>query len=119
MASLPPDLEQFVHDQLAKGRYQSASDVLCDAVRLLREREVRLEALRGDIDRGITQLNTGEFVEIDSETALQWAIRLLKVAPLEVEARRQAGLILVRRGEHKSAEELLRGSPKKLARPRR
>jgi len=71
MASLPPDLEQFVHDQLATGKYQSATDVLCDGVRLLRDREVRLESLRNEIDRGITQLDRGEFVELDLEAAMQ------------------------------------------------
>jgi len=71
MPSLPPDLEQFVHDQLATGKYLSSSDVLCDAVRLLRERELRREVLQREIDRGITQLDSGEFVELDSEVALQ------------------------------------------------
>jgi len=70
-APLPPDLEQFVFDQLAKGKYQSATDVVCDAVRLLREREERLESLRAEIDQGIEQLDAGEFIEIDSDTALQ------------------------------------------------
>lgn len=69
--ALPPDLQQFVQDQLAAGKYQSASDVVCDAVRLLRERELRLEALRHEIDRGIRQIDSGEYVEIESEAALQ------------------------------------------------
>jgi antitoxin ParD1/3/4 len=68
---LPPDLEQFVFDQLAKGKYQSATDVVCDAVRLLRDRDERLEALRVEIDRGIAQLDAGEFIELDSDAALQ------------------------------------------------
>lgn len=71
MASLPPDLEKFVLDQLAAGKYQSSADVLCDAVRLLRERELRREELRSEIDRGIRQLETGEFVELDSDAALE------------------------------------------------
>jgi len=71
MASLPPDLEQFVLDQLATGKYQSSSEVLCDAVRLLREREVRREVPQNEIDRGIAQLDSGEFVELDSEVKLQ------------------------------------------------
>jgi antitoxin ParD1/3/4 len=68
---LPPDLEQFVFDQLAKGKYQSATDVVCDAVRLLREREERLESLRAEIDQGISQLDAGEFIELDSDDELQ------------------------------------------------
>jgi antitoxin ParD1/3/4 len=69
--SLPPDLEQFVFAQLAKGKYQSAHDVVCDGVRLLREREERLEVLRAEIDKGIAQLDAGEFIEINSEAELQ------------------------------------------------
>jgi antitoxin ParD1/3/4 len=65
--SLPPDLAQFVANQLALGKYGSASDVVCDAVRLMREREERLEALRTEVDRGIAQLESGDFVELDGE----------------------------------------------------
>ena len=68
---LPPELEQFVFDQLAKGKYQSATEVVCDAVRLLREREVRLESLRAEIDRGLRDVETGKYVELDSESAIQ------------------------------------------------
>jgi antitoxin ParD1/3/4 len=70
-ASLPPDLQQFVFDQLAKGRYQSATDVVCDAVRLLREREEKLESLRTEIDRGLNQLEAGDYIELNSEGELQ------------------------------------------------
>jgi antitoxin ParD1/3/4 len=65
--SLPPDLAQFVSDQLARGRYESESAVMCDAVRLLREREERLVALRADVDRGVAQLAAGEFSEMNSD----------------------------------------------------
>lgn len=65
--SLPPELAQFVADQLAQGKYDSASDVVCDAVRLLREREERLTALRADVDQGIAQLAAGEFVELETD----------------------------------------------------
>jgi antitoxin ParD1/3/4 len=64
-------LEQFVLDQLASGKYQSSSDVVCDAVRLLRDRERRREELRKEVNRGIEQLEHGQFVELDSEAALQ------------------------------------------------
>jgi putative addiction module CopG family antidote len=71
IASLPPDLEQFVLDQLAAGKYQSSSDVLCDAVRLLRDRELRRAELQREIDRGIGQLDSGEYVELSSDAELQ------------------------------------------------
>lgn len=69
--ALPPDLKQFVLDQLAAGKYQSESDVVCDAIRLMRDRELRLETLRRDIDEGVNQLDSGDFTEIDSTAALE------------------------------------------------
>lgn len=68
---LPPDLQQFVQDQLDSGKYHSAADVMCDAVRLLQEREIRLERLRKEIDRGISQLDSGECTEFASEAELK------------------------------------------------
>jgi antitoxin ParD1/3/4 len=68
--SLPPDLASFVADQLAQGKYPSASDVVCDAVRLLREREERRRALQTDIDQGLVQLANGDFIELDSDSAI-------------------------------------------------
>lgn len=68
--SLPPDLASFVADQLAQGKYPSASDVVCDAVRLLREREERRRALQADIDQGLIQSTNGDFIELDSDSAV-------------------------------------------------
>lgn len=49
----------------------TATDVVCDAVRLLREREERIESLRAEIDKGIAELDAGEFIELNSEAELQ------------------------------------------------
>jgi antitoxin ParD1/3/4 len=69
-SSLPPDLQQFVQDQLATGKYASASEVVSDAVRLMRERDARLKELRRDIELGVKQLDDGDFIEIESDAAL-------------------------------------------------
>ena len=49
--------ESFVRQQLDSGRYQSASEVVRDGLRLLEEQAVykqaKLDALRGDIQAGI------------------------------------------------------------------
>jgi antitoxin ParD1/3/4 len=71
ITSLPPDLEQFVQSQLDSGKYGSASEVVCDAVRILRERQKRLEGLRQEIEQGIKDLDAGEFIEIESDDALR------------------------------------------------
>jgi antitoxin ParD1/3/4 len=51
--SLPPAQEQFVRDQVASGRYQTASEVLRDGLRLL-EREEWQRLLQKDLVEGLT-----------------------------------------------------------------
>lgn len=67
---LPPDLQQFVQDQLTQGKYPSESEVVCDAVRLLRDREQHLSALRAELHRGVEQLEQGDAIEIGSKVEL-------------------------------------------------
>jgi antitoxin ParD1/3/4 len=69
-SSFPPDLQQFVDDQIAQGKYHSTSDVVCDAVRLLRDRELRLKSLRHEIDRGLQQLDEGDCFDLESKDEL-------------------------------------------------
>jgi len=69
MQSFPPDLEEFVQQALASGRYRSADEVVYDALRLLREREMRLEELRRDIQVGWDQVDRGEVILLDDEAA--------------------------------------------------
>ncbi|MEO7078688.1 MAG: type II toxin-antitoxin system ParD family antitoxin [Rhodococcus sp. (in: high G+C Gram-positive bacteria)] len=44
--SLDEHYSAFIDDEVASGRYRSASDVLRTALRLLEDRETRLRALR-------------------------------------------------------------------------
>lgn len=54
--SLPPDLEQFVGQQMASGRYHTTGEVLTTALRLLEDRErlrqAKHAALKAAIDEG-------------------------------------------------------------------
>ena len=50
--SLTPELEQLVNDKVRGGMYQTASEVVREGLRLLRERDQRLEAMRQDIRAG-------------------------------------------------------------------
>ena len=59
--SLTPELEQYVQEKVSSGLYYSASEVIREGLRLLREREqlqqMRLQELRQDIQAG---LDSGE-----------------------------------------------------------
>lgn len=61
--SLTPDLERFVAERVASGEYQSASEVVQEALQLLQEcqrkDEANLAALRADIAEGIADLDSG------------------------------------------------------------
>jgi antitoxin ParD1/3/4 len=54
--ALGPHFEEFVQTQVESGRYKSASEVLCDAVRLMEVREHKLAALDGEIQRGMADI---------------------------------------------------------------
>jgi antitoxin ParD1/3/4 len=65
--SLTPDLEQLVHDRLQSGQYASSSEVIREALCLLKERDeerrLRLEQLRTDIQAGIAAADRGDLVD--------------------------------------------------------
>ncbi|MBI1814058.1 MAG: type II toxin-antitoxin system ParD family antitoxin [Deltaproteobacteria bacterium] len=55
--SLTPELEKLVNRKVKTGRYQTASEVVRDALRALEERDqvaaLRLHELRKDIQKGL------------------------------------------------------------------
>lgn len=61
--SLGEHWEVFIRNEVASGRYGSASEVVRDALRTMEAREARLAALRAHLDEGATQAQRGEFVE--------------------------------------------------------
>jgi antitoxin ParD1/3/4 len=67
--SLTPELERLVNDKVASGLYTSASEVIREALRLLKgQDEVRLlsvQELRRDIAAGLDQLDRGQLAALD------------------------------------------------------
>jgi antitoxin ParD1/3/4 len=65
--SLTPHLERFVNSRVSSGRYQSASEVVREGLRLLEEREtakeVLLRGLRDKIALGLEQARHGELLD--------------------------------------------------------
>jgi antitoxin ParD1/3/4 len=78
--SLTPELEEFVTSRVESGRYQSASEVVRQGLRLLQDqeetREAHLTRLRQQIQIGLDQANRGEL--LDGEEVFE---ELLQRAP--------------------------------------
>ncbi len=70
--SLTPTLEELVQRKVATGLYNSASEVIREALRLLEERDelrkMRLGTLRKEISVGLDQLERGEVSEYDDRS---------------------------------------------------
>jgi antitoxin ParD1/3/4 len=75
--SLTPALEKMVQEKVDSGLYNSASEVMREALRLLNEqdeiRKMRVEELRKDIQLGLDDIRNGRVV--DGEEAMK---RLMK-----------------------------------------
>ena len=63
--SLTQQLEKFVNKQVASGRYQTASEVVREGLRLMQAREEKLADLRREIQIGLDAIARGEIVEYD------------------------------------------------------
>ena len=67
--SLTPELERLVNKKVQSGMYSSASEVVREALRLLKEQEElrrrRLEELRREVGIGLEQANRGEVAPLD------------------------------------------------------
>ncbi|PSJ55676.1 type II toxin-antitoxin system ParD family antitoxin [Kumtagia ephedrae] len=58
-AELGETLEQVVTELVATGRYNSKSEVLREGVRLVQEREARLNTLHAALERGLASADAG------------------------------------------------------------
>jgi len=67
--SLTPKLEDLIKQKVETGMYNSVSEVVREALRLLDERDavqkMKLEALRRDIQLGISELDNGQGRPLD------------------------------------------------------
>lgn len=52
--SLTPELERYARSKVQSGRYNSASEVVREALRLHQERDAKAEQIRAQIQEGLT-----------------------------------------------------------------
>ncbi len=69
--SLTPQLEKLVQEKVASGRYNSASEVVREALRLFEDKErlrrLRFEKLKKQVAAGLEALDQGEYIGLDSK----------------------------------------------------
>ena len=63
--SLTPELERLINDKVETGSYQTASEVVREALRLLQHRDEGLIQLRQSIHAGLDQIARGDYTEYD------------------------------------------------------
>ncbi len=74
--SLTPELERLVNDKVESGLYHTASEVVREALRLLKDRDQAREQLRADVQAGFDQLARGEGRVHDKVSGRQLAERI-------------------------------------------
>ena len=71
----------LVQQLVDSGRYQNASEVLREGLRLVEQREAedayRLEALRSDTQIGLADIEAGRFKKFDTREALRAHLKLM------------------------------------------
>ena len=78
--SLPPDIEEFIRDEVASGRYDSADDVLHEAIGILKVRQRQREELRTDIRAAVEQIENGDYFEYDNSSLREFLNELKQEA---------------------------------------
>jgi antitoxin ParD1/3/4 len=72
--SLTPRLQKYVKEKVESGLYDDASEVVRDALRLMRETErmrcLKLRRLREELSKGETALAAGDAVVLGDDEAL-------------------------------------------------
>ncbi len=79
---LTPELETLVNQKVKTGSYNSASEVVREALRLLDDydslREIRREKLRQEIQKGVDDIREGRFKTFSNQKEIDEFIEIIK-----------------------------------------
>jgi antitoxin ParD1/3/4 len=67
--SLTRELERLVNEKVKSGLYQTASEVVREALRLLKQRDERMEGLRHDVLADVDDAEGGHYDEHDESSS--------------------------------------------------
>jgi putative addiction module CopG family antidote len=67
----PPEVEAFIAEQLASGKFESESELATAAIRVVQELATRERKFREDLKRSIEQADRGEVEPWDLEQILR------------------------------------------------
>ena len=80
--SLTKELENYVQDKINSGLYTSASEVVREGLRLLQEHEMlrnaKLNALKSEINKGLSDSESGKISHLDTNSIKNRGRQLLK-----------------------------------------
>jgi antitoxin ParD1/3/4 len=89
---LTPELKELVQSKVQSGRYESASEVVRDALRLMERRDegraAEIQELRNRMDKGLAEARRGE--SADGETFMQGMLEDLDRGMDDRDAKRKA-----------------------------
>ena len=74
--SLTPELEKLISEKVDSGLYQTASEVVREALRLLKERDQERVRLQADVQAGFDQLARGQGTLQDKASGRRLAERI-------------------------------------------
>ncbi|MGH7132629.1 MAG: type II toxin-antitoxin system ParD family antitoxin [Phycisphaerales bacterium] len=84
--SLSKQLEKWVRDRVKSGDFETASEVIRDALRIAKDRAQAIESLRRDLRPGMKSLDRGDVRPLDDD-----AMRRIVAAGRKKLASRAAG----------------------------
>jgi Arc/MetJ-type ribon-helix-helix transcriptional regulator len=68
--TFPPDVQQFVRQEIAAGNFRSEQELVVQAVRSLRDSEENVKRFRLEVQEAVESLDRGEGIELEDDEAL-------------------------------------------------